>query len=78
MMKNTPKYSKQVLIAAVKNCAARAQDSYNALGSAAACDNDYEVWERFLDNACNWAAQSNDCAIELAAVVEHTRTYGAN
>jgi hypothetical protein len=78
MMKNTPKYSKQVLIAAVKNCAARAQDSYNALGSAEACatntlrEADYQVWERFLDDACNWAAQSNDWAIEL------TRTYGAN
>jgi hypothetical protein len=77
MMKNTPKYSKQVLIAAVKNCAARAQDSYNALGSAEACaidtlEADYEIWERFLDDACDWAAVSNDYADELS------RTYGAN
>jgi hypothetical protein len=77
MMKNTPKYSKQVLVAAVKNCAARAQDSYIALGSAEACatdtlETDYEVWERFLDDACYWAAVSNDYAAEL------TRCYGAN
>jgi hypothetical protein len=72
MMKNTMKYSEKVLVAAVKNCAARAQDSYNALGSADACDNDYEVWERFLDDACNMGALSTDWAAEL------TRTYGAN
>ena len=65
MMKNTMKYSEKVMIAAVKNCAARAQDSYTALGSAEECDNDYEVWERFLDDACNRAAQSNDWAKEL-------------
>ena len=77
MMKNTMKYSEKVLVAAVKNCAARAQDSYNALGSADACatdtlEADYEVWERFLDDACNWVAKSNEFADELS------RTYGAN
>jgi hypothetical protein len=72
MIKNTMKYSEKVLVAAVKNCAARAQDSYNALGSVDACDNDNAVWERFLDDACNMGALSTDWAAEL------TRTYGAN
>jgi S-formylglutathione hydrolase FrmB len=77
MMKNTMKYSEKVLVAAVKNCALRAQDSYNALGSAdacatATCEHDYEVWEHFLDDACNWVAMSNEFADELS------RTYGAN
>ena len=65
MIKNTMKYSEKVLVAAVKNCAARAQDSYNALGSADACDNDNAVWERFLDDACDMAALSTDWQAEL-------------
>lgn len=65
MMKNTMKYSEKVLVAAVKNCAARAQDSYIALGSAIACHNDDEMWERFLDHACDMAALSTDWQAEL-------------
>jgi len=72
MIKNTPKYTEQVLKSAVKQCALCAERSYNALGSAEACDNDYEVWERFLSDACSWAELSNDWA------AERTRCYGAN
>ena len=55
----TTRYSEQVLIAAVENCALSAEFNYNCLSSPRMCEDNPEAWERRLDEAVQWAALSN-------------------
>ena len=66
MTKNTTKFSAKIAAFIIANCAMNEQDDWNMLSNAAGCDNDPDVWERFLDDACNATAWARDVARDVA------------
>ena len=66
MTKNTMKHSAQDLATIMVNCSINEQSDWARLGSAAACDNRIDVWERFLDDACHALAWAVDAQRDLA------------
>lgn len=66
MTKNTTKFSAKIAAFIIANLAANEQEDWNMLGNAAGCDNDPEVWERFLDDACHAVAWARDLSRDVA------------
>jgi hypothetical protein len=74
MTKYTKKFSAKIAAFIIANLAANEQEDWNMLGNAAGCNNDPEVWERFLDDACHATAWARDLS---RAVARENRRFKA-